>query len=60
MPLYEYDCHRCDKTFEKIVKRSDPTPPCPECEQNDEVVRQEVSKSSFALKGGGWYKNGTH
>lgn len=30
MPLYDYRCKDCDKTFELLIKISD-TPVCPEC-----------------------------
>jgi putative FmdB family regulatory protein len=33
MPIYEYHCTGCDKTFEKISKTSDSTLPCPNCGQ---------------------------
>ncbi len=30
MPLYEYQCRKCEKRFELLV-RSDDQPVCPEC-----------------------------
>ena len=30
MPLYEYVCQKCDKSFELLV-RGDDTPQCPHC-----------------------------
>ena len=30
MPLYDFRCQDCDKTFELLIKISD-TPMCPEC-----------------------------
>ncbi len=30
MPLFDFHCPTCDKTFELLVKASD-TPVCPEC-----------------------------
>ncbi len=30
MPLYDYKCPRCDKTYELLVKLSS-TPVCPDC-----------------------------
>jgi putative FmdB family regulatory protein len=37
MPFYFYRCHKCNNTFEKLLKISDrKTPeeePCPECEK---------------------------
>ena len=31
MPLYEYVCRKCDKSFELLV-RGDETPKCPHCQ----------------------------
>lgn len=56
MPLYEYACATCKNDFEKLVRLSDPVPPCPECGSTE--VKKKISASSFALKGGGWYKDG--
>ena len=30
MPLYEYECHECQHTFEKLVLNSQPVE-CPSC-----------------------------
>jgi len=30
----------------------------PNCEKCEEKMRRKISQSSFALKGGGWYKDG--
>lgn len=56
MPLYEYVCERCSSDFEKLMRLSDPTPACPEC--GSDQVKKKVSAAAFALKGGGWYKDG--
>lgn len=53
MPIYEYQCPNCGHEFDKIVKFSDPSPPCPSCD-HDEVTKK-VSQTSFQLKGTGWY-----
>lgn len=52
MPIYEYSCKSCGHDFEKLQKISAPTPDCPECGQE---VAKKVSKTSFQLKGSGWY-----
>jgi putative FmdB family regulatory protein len=31
MPLYEYSCRDCGRTFEVLVKESDDQPTCPDC-----------------------------
>lgn len=56
MPLYEYRCDSCDKTFELRQKFSDvPASACPTC---GGPVYKLISQSGFALKGGGWYGDG--
>ena len=53
MPLYEYKCSSCGKTFEVIQKFADePLKVHPEC--GGEVVRL-FSAPAFHLKGTGWY-----
>ncbi len=55
MPLYEYRCKSCGKTFEVIQKFSDrPLRKCSECSGQLEKL---ISRSSFQLKGGGWFIN---
>lgn len=53
MPLYEYECPKCEKILEVIQKFSDPPiSSCPTCGGS---VSKLLSKTSFQLKGGGWY-----
>ncbi|MFN7135115.1 MAG: FmdB family zinc ribbon protein [Myxococcales bacterium] len=54
MPIYEYECEKCGR-FETIQKMSDA--PLAKCETCGKPVQKLVSQSSFALKGGGWYKD---
>ena len=57
MPIYEYGCRECGHTFERLQKVSDaPIADCPECEVAG-TVKKLISRSSFVLKGGGWYKD---
>ncbi len=37
MPIYEFRCKQCDRTFEKLFtsSRQEPSPTCPECEGGD-------------------------
>ena len=37
MPIYEYECHQCGESFEKMVRFSeaDQIPACPKCESKD-------------------------
>jgi putative FmdB family regulatory protein len=53
MPLYEYKCGSCGKTFEVIQRFSDePLKTHPEC---GGVVEKLLSAPAFHLKGTGWY-----
>lgn len=53
MPLYEYQCSSCEKIFEVMQKFSDE--PIKECADCGGSVSKLMSRSSFALKGTGWY-----
>ena len=56
MPIYEYECTSCCKVVEVIQRMTeDPLTNCPDCSG---PVNKLVSKSSFQLKGGGWYADG--
>lgn len=53
MPLYEYQCNDCGKTFEVIQKFSDePLTVHPEC---GGAVRRLLSSPALQFKGTGWY-----
>jgi putative FmdB family regulatory protein len=53
MPLYEYKCANCNQNIEIIQKFSDPPlATCPECGGS---VSKVMSRTSFQLKGSGWY-----
>lgn len=57
MPIYEYHCAACDHDFEVIQKMSDaPIRKCESCGKNK--AKRSVSRTSFILKGGGWYAEG--
>ena len=53
MPLYEYSCHRCGKTFEVMQKFSDE--PLTTHENCGGEVERLISAPSFQFKGTGWY-----
>lgn len=53
MPIYEYRCSECGKEFEMIRKFSDR--PLKKCIHCSGPVEKLISRSSFHLKGGGWY-----
>lgn len=53
MPLYEYQCLKCQHRFEKIQKFSDPEiKKCPECGGK---VEKLLSAPAVQFKGSGWY-----
>lgn len=55
MPIYEYRCPRCGHELEVMQKVSEPAPErCPKCDQAGPLERL-MSRTSFQLKGGGWY-----
>jgi putative FmdB family regulatory protein len=53
VPIYEFVCESCGRLSEVMQKLSDPAPSCPECGQGR--MARTVSRTSFQLKGGGWY-----
>lgn len=55
MPLYVYKCPDCGQTVEKLAKYADPDPTCPVCEKR---MAKAPARTSFVLKGGGWFKDG--
>ena len=56
MPMYEYKCTGCGVEFEVMRKFSDA--PVTECAECGGKVEKLISRSSFQLKGGGWYADG--
>ena len=56
MPVYEYECRGCGKVHEVWQSMNDaPLASCPDC---DGEVYKIISRSSFHLKGGGWFADG--
>ncbi|MEW6719673.1 MAG: FmdB family zinc ribbon protein [Thermodesulfobacteriota bacterium] len=53
MPIYEYMCGKCETVVEKIHGVDEkPVVKCPKCGAR---ARRKISRSSFHLKGSGWY-----
>ena len=53
MPIYEYVCEKCGSRTEAIQKMSDaPLKKCKKCRGKLEKI---FSRTSFQLKGSGWY-----
>ncbi|MGH9406416.1 MAG: FmdB family zinc ribbon protein [Terriglobia bacterium] len=53
MPLYEYECRKCKRHFEKIRKFSDA--PLVKCEVCGGKLDQLISSPAVQFKGTGWY-----
>lgn len=54
MPIYEYQCKKCQQYCEKLQKISDPVlVTCPSCGQD--ALSRVISAAGFQLKGSGWY-----
>ena len=52
MPIYEYHCPKCG-TFETMQRITEPSlKRCPTCKSK---VERMMSRTSFVLKGSGWY-----
>jgi putative FmdB family regulatory protein len=57
MPIYEYECRQCHEVSDTLQKVGDPIPAtCPRCGAENTLARL-VSRTSFVLKGGGWYSD---
>jgi len=53
MPIYEYECPNCGKQYEIFQRFNDePLSRCHECGGH---VHKLISRTSFILKGTGWY-----
>jgi putative FmdB family regulatory protein len=56
MPVYEYLCKACGHEFEREQRISEaPIEKCPKC--GKAKARRLISRTSFVLKGGGWYSD---
>ena len=53
MPIYEYICEKCGSHLEVMQKVSDA--PLKRCEKCRGKLEKVFSRTSFQLKGGGWY-----
>jgi putative FmdB family regulatory protein len=56
MPVYEYLCKACDHEFEREQRITEkPIKKCPRC--GAMKAKRLISRTSFVLKGGGWYSD---
>ena len=55
MPIYEYQCTKCEHMMEALQKMSEkPLRDCPACGKPG--LNKLISAASFRLKGSGWYE----
>jgi putative FmdB family regulatory protein len=55
VPVYEYGCKKCKREFEYQQRMDDP--PKKKCEACGGALERLISRTSFQLKGSGWYKD---
>ncbi|MCM8757597.1 MAG: zinc ribbon domain-containing protein [Candidatus Omnitrophica bacterium] len=48
MPIYEYICNYCKKTFEYLLRNQNEEISCPYCHRKD--IKRKFSKFSFGSK----------
>jgi putative FmdB family regulatory protein len=53
MPIYEYKCRKCGKEYEMFQGITEPA--ATTCKYCKGAVTKLISRSSFHLKGSGWY-----
>jgi putative FmdB family regulatory protein len=53
MPIYEYTCQKCKAHIEALQKMTDK--PLTRCRKCGGKLEKEWSRTSFQLKGAGWY-----
>lgn len=56
MPIYEYRCQGCGQVTEVLQRVSDP--PLQRCESCAGRLEKLISRTSFQLKGDGWFAQG--
>lgn len=55
MPIYEYQCDKCEHILEALQKfTEEPLKFCPEC--GADALKRLLSAPRFRLKGSGWYE----
>jgi len=64
MPIYEWVCLNCGTEKETLQSMNDIAPLCPKCcydhgkQGKHEMMKKKISKTTFELKGDGWFKDG--
>ena len=61
MPIFDFQCDKCNKTVEKIVSLKDSeTPLNCDCDKKGKLFKKPVSQFNFSLKGNWFKNNGTY
>lgn len=55
MPVYKYVCRSCEVREDAIQRMDEPPPLCKKCKA---PMEKSLGKTSFALRGSGWFKDG--
>jgi putative FmdB family regulatory protein len=55
MPIYEFACQKCGTLVEEMLKVDQRGPT--KCAHCGGRMKRVISRTSFQLKGGGWYKD---
>lgn len=59
MPIYQYQCEKCDLDFERIQKFSDdPLKQCPGC--GEDSLKKLIGNTSFRIGGMGIHRPTSH
>jgi putative FmdB family regulatory protein len=53
MPLYEYRCEPCDRTFEALIRSAGDEPHCPECNSVEVAKLLSVPAAAQTANGRG-------
>ncbi len=56
MPIYEYACRDCGDVLEVILRQGERQPR--KCRKCSGKLDKLISRTSFQLKGGGWFDHG--
>jgi len=50
MPMYEYQCNKCNTRFEELCSHDAPPPKCPWCNTNDTRRLVSTATSMYGAK----------
>lgn len=58
MPIYDFNCEKCSKVYERFTNFATQELPCRECQHPTYKVNR-VYATDFVTKGDGFYMNGS-